>query len=542
MRQQVRQDDSYDFVVSARPQGFYSDEEDSHQRFDVSGYDDDRVFHSGSSPEHEQFADDHHESPEHRPALHNNDDDDDVLHDADYREQDADLGPHEVGRSESAKTATLQVPVRDGSRRQPRPADSLVFSLRSQMANITAEQKRRESEVLKARHEAVLQFLREKKKQKKEIVRQSEMEQEGQVYSADARPSSSNRKPLVDEHREPEREQIPSPTNREESNGSSSARNVWATRKYALDDYQAPGHDERAAAQAFHEPQPYEEEEIPVEDELAWDNAFIREENERLESEFHDLQVKQHEEEARKMDEELGIAAPPATEEDAQTKKAVALVIANDESPSPQAVDFQSKIQSRAKASEDRRKKALEVARQKALVAQEKEKEREREREQQRSPPVKSPPSAGVPERLLARPSSAVAAKDKPKKIVVGTHSNKKLLKNALQHVCLAGAVNRAMLATVTEILEASDREVHYLVIREEEHPTYRALYALDPQRAIAERLHAVSDKSVPTVIEEGDWVGLFKYDSGAKRFRKVASNELGVGFDAIVLPMKRKV
>ncbi|RDD38387.1 Calmodulin-regulated spectrin-associated protein 2 [Trichoplax sp. H2] len=107
--------------------------------------------------------------------------------------------------------------------------------------------------------------------------------------------------------------------------------------------------------------------------------------------------------------------------------------------------------------------------------------------------------------------------------------SNKKVLINALEYVCLAGTVNKDQREHALSAMEESDASIFMVLFRDQNGSKFRGLYAFFHDIEEAEKIFGTGPRLVlPNMIEKS-----FKYYTGAKQFREIPSKVLSVSVDA---------
>ena len=141
-----------------------------------------------------------------------------------------------------------------------------------------------------------------------------------------------------------------------------------------------------------------------------------------------------------------------------------------------------------------------------------------------------------TPQGRDQHPSSVVPMYKRSAKL-----SNKKLVKNALAHVCLAGAAMKGMRDTVLGKLEdvpASVATVFVILFRENTSPhRFKALYALvrDEENEKVEKLQKIHGTG-PSFATLSSVDCTMKYDSGTREFKPLATSAVGPQTAAVTL------
>ncbi|TPX63387.1 hypothetical protein SpCBS45565_g06658 [Spizellomyces sp. 'palustris'] len=102
--------------------------------------------------------------------------------------------------------------------------------------------------------------------------------------------------------------------------------------------------------------------------------------------------------------------------------------------------------------------------------------------------------------------------------------SNRLLIRNALIHVCLAGAVNEQTKQEVLEDLSTSPSTHFIILFRDIKNHSFRGLYSYDPELDQALRIYGVG----PDVLDTNSVAEFYKYDSGARTFKSLPTKSFG--------------
>ncbi|KAJ3042069.1 Calmodulin-regulated spectrin-associated protein 2 [Rhizophlyctis rosea] len=176
---------------------------------------------------------------------------------------------------------------------------------------------------------------------------------------------------------------------------------------------------------------------------------------------------------------------------------------------------------------EEQRQRLEEKARRRSEV-QSREQER-REESQRRRSSMKNSPST------TRRNSEATpTTKATPSKPVAKEQSNRQLIRNALVHVCLAGAVNEKVKEEVLEDLADSPQSHFIILFKNPENHTFRGLYSYDP--VLDQALKVYAGTQGPDVLDAAAISAYYKYDSGARTFRGVPTKSLGRSVHAVAV------
>ncbi|KAJ3226399.1 Calmodulin-regulated spectrin-associated protein 2 [Clydaea vesicula] len=104
--------------------------------------------------------------------------------------------------------------------------------------------------------------------------------------------------------------------------------------------------------------------------------------------------------------------------------------------------------------------------------------------------------------------------------------SNKKLIRNALIHVCLAGKVNENTLTEVLEDLDESKYENFIILFKGLKNNTFRGLYSYDSN--LNQVLKTYTESQGPDSLTTDDVIEFYKYDSGSRTFKSIPTKSFG--------------
>jgi len=112
-------------------------------------------------------------------------------------------------------------------------------------------------------------------------------------------------------------------------------------------------------------------------------------------------------------------------------------------------------------------------------------------------------------------------------------HSNKKLVKNAIAHVCLRAPVEQKKREAALSAIEACGPQVSYAIhFVRDPNLKYRGIYIVDFESGTGELIVGGGPKEINNdVVRE-----FLKYDSGTKTFRGLESKSFSNSTDAVVL------
>eukprot|EP00042_Codosiga_hollandica_P050997 m.619512 g.619512 ORF g.619512 m.619512 type:complete len:202 (+) comp58202_c0_seq2:2721-3326(+) len=115
--------------------------------------------------------------------------------------------------------------------------------------------------------------------------------------------------------------------------------------------------------------------------------------------------------------------------------------------------------------------------------------------------------------------------------------SNKQIIRKALEHVCLAGLVNKKAQEECLQELDQSAALHYVILLRDTNNLKFRALYSFDFDTNKGTKLYGVG----PAGFSPEQILSLHKFSSAAKDFQPLSSVSFSVRVDAITLPWKPK-
>eukprot|EP00741_Cyanophora_paradoxa_P003923 tig00000737_g3816.t1 len=208
-------------------------------------------------------------------------------------------------------------------------------------------------------------------------------------------------------------------------------------------------------------------------------------------------------------------------------------------------------------AEEARARREADAARRAdALRAKEEEARRREERRPEAGPPAAGPSGAGrAPSPAAGRPAGGRPApagtpppmapraekspnpRPRPKgpsiePPLIAGKSNRKLVRNALGFVCLAGAAMQRERDDVLWELENNASDHFVILFRNEKGLNFRGLYAYNAEARAVQKVYGSGPPSVDASMVDR----FFKYDSGSKRFDPVPTKQFSVTTDAMML------
>lgn len=151
--------------------------------------------------------------------------------------------------------------------------------------------------------------------------------------------------------------------------------------------------------------------------------------------------------------------------------------------------------------------------------------------------------ASGEERKLSPKPETPKVAKavkeGKQKRTpVFSKPCNHQLMKNAIATLCLAGEPNKRRRAEALDALATIDNTKNAIVLFKEAAGTrqdFKALYSYTEEEGVLRLVHG--GKDAPGVIEREMVYDFYKYDSGAKEFRRIPGNKsFSIAVDAVSL------
>ncbi len=127
-------------------------------------------------------------------------------------------------------------------------------------------------------------------------------------------------------------------------------------------------------------------------------------------------------------------------------------------------------------------------------------------------------------------------------KLVYSKPSNRKLVKNAIMQVCLAGEAYKLQREEVLKLIDDSSEVCNFIIVFRGElgRQDLKALYEYDSTTEAVRKLYGPGmwpDALEPSVVHS-----YYRYDSGAKEFRQLQCHGFSIATDAVVLKIGQKV
>ncbi|XP_065911733.1 calmodulin-regulated spectrin-associated protein 1-B-like isoform X2 [Dysidea avara] len=108
--------------------------------------------------------------------------------------------------------------------------------------------------------------------------------------------------------------------------------------------------------------------------------------------------------------------------------------------------------------------------------------------------------------------------------------SNKKIISNAISHICLAGAVNTDARQKVIQILDNSPANNFLVLFRDQIGCKFRGIYICDDEKVL--KIYGAG----PKVVTNSMISRVFKYNSGTREFHQIPSARISKAIDAFTL------
>ena len=168
------------------------------------------------------------------------------------------------------------------------------------------------------------------------------------------------------------------------------------------------------------------------------------------------------------------------------------------------------------------------------------------------SPKMSPRPSAKIEARNSPRPShksreevKSVGDKYKRHKnlpnLVFNKPSNRKIVKNAVSQVCLAGEPNRVHREEVLSLIERLvDVNYFIIVFSDSIRRDVRGLYSHEPNTGEVSKV--LGPAYLPDLLDASWVTSFFRYDSGAKEFKLLQCRDFIVATDAVCIKKTHKV
>jgi len=127
-------------------------------------------------------------------------------------------------------------------------------------------------------------------------------------------------------------------------------------------------------------------------------------------------------------------------------------------------------------------------------------------------------------------------------KLVYSKPSNRKLIKNAVLQVCLAGEAYKLQREEVLKLIEDHSDVCNFVIVFRGElgRQDLKALYEYDSTTEAVRKLYGPG--MWPDVLEPALVHSYYRYDSGAKEFRLLQCHGFSISTDAVVLKIGQKV
>ena len=153
------------------------------------------------------------------------------------------------------------------------------------------------------------------------------------------------------------------------------------------------------------------------------------------------------------------------------------------------------------------------------------------------SPQDCSPPRSKRSSACSSPKTLSPEPKAQPLPLFVSSKStNRKIVKNALTAICLAGESHRKQRDEVSLILDSMQGVNYFIIVfkgnlgRQE----FAGLYGLDPKSGLLHKLYGVP--GYPEVVRQAMVQNCYRYDSSAREFKLLPHNRLSHAVDAVAI------
>ncbi|OMJ70455.1 hypothetical protein SteCoe_31551 [Stentor coeruleus] len=125
--------------------------------------------------------------------------------------------------------------------------------------------------------------------------------------------------------------------------------------------------------------------------------------------------------------------------------------------------------------------------------------------------------------------------------LVYNKPSNRKIIKNAISQLCLAGEPNRIHREEVLNIIETLEEIMYFIIVfSDSTRRDVRGLYSHDPNTGEVNKVYGPN--YLPETLEPSVVTAFFRYDSGAKEFKQLQCKDFIAATDAVFLKKVHKV
>ncbi|KAJ8331588.1 hypothetical protein QVD99_001857 [Batrachochytrium dendrobatidis] len=143
-------------------------------------------------------------------------------------------------------------------------------------------------------------------------------------------------------------------------------------------------------------------------------------------------------------------------------------------------------------------------------------------------------PSEITPANPKSCGSAFGTSKHPIKRAIIKVQSNRTLIKNALMHVCLAGSANESTKQEVMEDLHDSPAQHFVIIFKDVNNFSFRGLYSWDA--VLDQTLKVYAGALGRNVLDPSQVLEFYKYDSGARTFKPVATKSFGRSVHAVAV------
>lgn len=125
--------------------------------------------------------------------------------------------------------------------------------------------------------------------------------------------------------------------------------------------------------------------------------------------------------------------------------------------------------------------------------------------------------------------------------LVYNKPSNRKIIKNAISQLCLAGEPNRIHREEVLNVIETLEEIMYFIIVfSDSTRRDVRGLYSHDPNTGEVNKVYGPN--YLPDTLESSVVTAFFRYDSGAKEFKQLQCKDFIAATDAVFLKKVHKV
>ncbi|OMJ81727.1 hypothetical protein SteCoe_17779 [Stentor coeruleus] len=125
--------------------------------------------------------------------------------------------------------------------------------------------------------------------------------------------------------------------------------------------------------------------------------------------------------------------------------------------------------------------------------------------------------------------------------LVYNKPSNRKIIKNAISQLCLAGEPNKVHREEVLNVIDTLEEIMYFIIVfSDSTRRDVRGLYSHDPNTGEVNKIYGPN--YLPETLESSVVTAFFRYDSGAKEFKQLQCKDFIAATDAVFLKKIHKV